>query len=162
MHPIFERFMHPATTTDAEQDLLAQGTGAVATLATLFSGEAKNQWGIPYRQFGPPLRCALDLARRMGPLAKPLEPFLRAELDDGSVAAAMALGALGTLDNASVQSLARRLRDGADMASESAIALIKCGMQTHPLVTHVLANSYQATREFRRSEAFFHQSRRQA
>jgi len=162
MHQIFERFMNPATLMDAEQDLLGQGANAVALLAAFFNGEARNEWGFPYRQFGLPVRCAIEVACRMGPLAKPLEAFLRAELDDGLVVAATALGGLGSLEDASVQSLARRLRDGADMGCESAIALIKCGMQTHPLVTNALANSYQATREFRRTEAFLRQSRIQA
>jgi hypothetical protein len=154
MHPIFERFMNPATMIDAEQELLDQGAGAVAALADFFSGEARNEWDVPYRQFGLPMRCALEVARRMGPAAKPLEAQLRAELDDGHFAAATALGALGVLDETSIRSLARRLRDGSDMASESALALIRCGVETHPLVTNVLANSYQATREFRLTEAY--------
>lgn len=162
MHPIFERFMNPLTMMDAEQDLLGQGPGAVAALAAFFNGEARNEWGIPYRQFGLPVRGALEVACRLGPLAKPLEAFLRAELDDGRLVAATALGGLGMLEDASVQSLARRLRDGPDMACESAIALIRCGMQTHPLVANVLVNSYQATRQFRRTEAFFRQSPIQA
>lgn len=154
MHPIFERFMNAATMIDAQQELLGQGPDAVASLAAFFSGAARNEWDNPYRQFGLPMRCALEVARRMGPAAKPLEACLRAELDDGSFAAAKALGALGELDEASIHSLARRLRDGSDMACESALALIHCGMETHPAVTKVLANSYQASREFRRTQAF--------
>ena len=158
MHPIFERFMNAATMIDAEQELLGQGAGAVASLAAFFNGDEKNEWDVPYRQFGLPMRCALEVARRMGPAAKPLEAYLRAELDDGRFIAAMALGALSTLDEASVVSLAGRLRDGSDMACECALALIHCGMETHAAVTKVLANSYQASRDFRRTQAFAQRS----
>lgn len=155
MQPIFERFMSTTTMMEAQQALLDQGAGAVDALATFFSGELVGEGGIPYRNYGLPMRCALEVARRLGPLARPLEAYLRAELDDGRFPAAMALGELGALEEDSIHSLARRLRDGSDMASEAAIALIKCGAEDHPAVTQVLANSYQATREFRRTEAVF-------
>ena len=160
MHPIFERFTNTATMMEAQQELLDQGEGAVDALAAFFSGEQANESDMPYRQYGLPMRCAIEVARRLGPLAKPLEAYLRAELDDGRFAAAMALAELGSLEEDSIHSLARRLRDGSDMGCESAIALIKCGAETHPAVTQVLANSYQATREFRRTEAVFKRSPR--
>lgn len=94
--------------------------------------------------------------------AKPQEAFLRRELDEGQVAAATALGSLGSLEEESIQSLARRLRDGAEMACECAIALIKCGADTHPAVINVLAHSYQATRKFRLTEAFVKRSHNQS
>lgn len=156
-HPIFERFTSTATMMDAEIELLERRADAVAVLETLFNGRATNDFGVPYRQLGLPLRCALEVARRLGSVAKPLEPFLRKELNDGHFVAAMALGSLGSLEEESIHSLANGLCGGLDMACESAVALIACGAENHPAVVSVLAHSEKAAQEFRRTEAFVKQ-----
>lgn len=142
---------------DAEIELLRRRAAAIPILETLFNGQATNDLGIPYRQLGLPLRCALEVARRLGPVAKPLEALLRRELNDGHFVAAMALGSLGSLEEESIQGLANGLRGDIDMAAESALALIACGADSHPAVLEALAQSERASRDFRRIEAFVKQ-----
>jgi len=133
---------------DAEIELLGQGLAAIPILESLFSGEAKNQFGIPYRELGLPLRCGLEVARRLGRLAKPLEAYLREELRSGNFVAAMALGALESLEDESISSLAFALNDSksVDLPYESACALIRCGQSTHPTVTAVTSSSIRAAK----------------
>src|SRR5436190_7659634 len=87
---IFEQFLSPSTMMDGEKQLLALGDKAVPLLEAFLSGAAKNRFGVPYRTLGLPLRCALEVSRRLGPMAKPLERHLRDELKRGDPIAAMA------------------------------------------------------------------------
>lgn len=144
-NPLFESFLHSATMFEAEQQLLGMGSEAVPILQSLFSGESKNAFGVPYRNLGLPLRCALELALRLGPTARALEPFLRAELERGNETAVRALGALGTLEPASVFALIRQLERYPDtVAWESARALKRCGQVEHPAVLEALNRSQKA------------------
>lgn len=147
---IFERFTSPATMIDAEQELLALGAGAVPILERFFSGEAKDDAGMPWRVRDLPLRCAIEVASRLGPVAKPLEPWLRAEVTPDSYWAASALGRLQTLEEASVAVLASALTMAHNhyMRAEAAAALIRCGQGDHPLVKAALASSANAAATF--------------
>lgn len=111
----------------AEQELIDLGVDAVAILATLFNGQACNESGIPYRRLGLPLQCAIEVARRLGVVAKPLEPYLLMELKNENLAAALALGSLGTLTIQSVEALSQFLDGNNDLSFDSARALIGCG-----------------------------------
>jgi len=129
---IFEQFLSPSTMMEAEQELLALGDQALPMLESLLTGDAKNRFGVPYRSLGLPLRCTLEVARRLGPVAKPLERYLRDELKRGDHVAAMALASLGKLEEASVVELAIVLKDrGWDLSLESALALVRCGAAQH-------------------------------
>jgi hypothetical protein len=129
----------------AEQELLALGEGAVPILSSLFSGEAGNDFGVPYRQLGLSLRCAIEVARRLGPAAKPLEEYLREEARRGDSVAAMALASLGTLERETVDVLAQLLTSGGlDASYEAARALILCGETSSTPVVNALASSARA------------------
>lgn len=128
---------------DAEEDILALGDDAIPRLIGLFDGSSRNEWGTPYRALGLPLRCALELVVRLGPSGKPLESFVIAELP-ACEAAARALGALGELAPSSVHALAKAL--GADMfvASEAAMALVRCKQDRAPVVDQAVEQSSEA------------------
>jgi len=128
----------------AEMELLELGKDAIPILATLFAGEARNEFGVPYRNLGLPLRCAIEVARRLESDAKPLEPYLLKELKNGSPIAAMALGSLGTLDSESVEALALSLDGDVDVSYEAASALIRCGECANDAVRKTLSKSLRA------------------
>ncbi len=147
---LFERFTSTATMMEAEFELLALKEGAVPILESFLSGEAKDRSGAPWRERGLPLRCALEVARRLGPVAKRLEPYLREQLKAGHSVAAMALRSLQTLEEASIAQLAESLgnTDDIDLPYESAAALIDCGYSDHPLVVAARSRSEKTTWDF--------------
>ncbi len=55
---LFERFLSPAERHIATHNLASLGTDALPILESLFSGSAKNQFGVPYSQIGT-IDCAL-------------------------------------------------------------------------------------------------------
>ena len=141
---LFERFGNPGTMIEAEQELLALAEAAVPVLATLFNGEARNQFGVPYRKLSLQLRCGIEVAARLGRVAKPLEPYLREELQKGDRSAAMALRALVTLEHETVTALAASLLRDLDLSHESAYALVYCGEADNPEVRKVVESSEKA------------------
>jgi hypothetical protein len=142
---IFQEFLSPSTMIEAEQRLLALGDQALPLLKSLLTGDAKNQFGVPYRTLGLPLRCALEVAKRLGPVAIPLERYLRDELKNGDHLAAKALGSLGQLDEASVVELAAALQhESWDLAFEAAAALLRCGEAEHSAVSQAIKESPKA------------------
>ncbi len=144
-HPFFERCLKPGERALATVELAAQGSAALPILEALFSGEAKNQWGISYESLGTPLDCGLIVAARLGEVAKPIELYLVAALKCGHVYAAAALGALGDLDDISIGELAMALDDGSVILSfEAADALVRCGAAEHPDVTAITRLSQRA------------------
>lgn len=146
-----ERLLQQNTMMEAENELLAAGPLALPLLASILDGTARNRFGVAYRSLGLPLRCAVEVAARLGPVAKPLESLLTRELAAGYMPAAMALGCLGTLDEATILALADCLdsSDG-DLAVESAVALVRCGQAEHAEVARATKHSPQAARNFAR------------
>ena len=131
---------------DAEQELLEMAGSAVPILESLLNSNAKNAEGVPYRQMGLPLRCALETARRLGPVAKPLEPLLACEVENGNFVAAMALGSLKILGPESIKSLANKLDGDIELAYECAAALYLCGELDNEIVLQKLRSSESAVR----------------
>jgi hypothetical protein len=150
---IFELFLNPATMIEAERQLLSLGVDSLPALESLLKGEAKNSFGVPYLQLGLPLKCALEVACRLGPVAKPLELHLREQLRRGNPTAAMALGSLGTLEQDSIIQLAVSLEGDVFLAMESATALLACGEASHPTVLEVAARSKAAASVLERASA---------
>lgn len=144
---------------EAELQLVNGGADSLPALESLLKGEAKNRFGVPYVQLGLPLRCALEVARRLGPVAKPLEPYLREQLRRGDLTAAMALGSLGTLEQDSITQLAVSLEDRADLAMESAMALLACAEGDHPTVLEMTAGSVAAAGMLERARAYHNRVR---
>ena len=143
-HPFFERCLKPGERALATVELAAQGSAALPILEALFSGEAKNQWGISYKSLGTPLDCGLIVAARLGEVAKPIERHLVVALKCGHVYAAAALGALGDLDDISIGELAMTLDGSATLSFEAADALVRCGAAEHPDVTAITRLSQRA------------------
>ena len=161
--PEFELFLRPdsASFLEGEQRLIRKGEGAIADLKAFFSAEARNEFDVPYCRLGKAMRCALETVCRLGPIAKALEPYLRAELALGNFVAATALGSLGSLDEESIIMLAACLGEkNADLSSESAAALIKCKQGDHPSVTASRANSDRAEKTFSRIKAYIDSKQR--
>ena len=167
---ILDRFTSPTTMMDAQQELLALGSRAVPILESVLKGEATNEFGVPYRKLGLPLRCVLEVAKRLGPVARPLEALLRIELHGGHFVAAQALGALGSVENRSIDELAAHLDHKAnelsgfpnslDLAAECAVALIRLDHGKHPAVLTALERSPHATADFDRMMKFVLRQRR--
>jgi hypothetical protein len=131
---------------EGELQLLSGGADSLPALESLLTGEAKNRFGVPYVQLGLPLQCALEVAGRLGPVAKPLEPLLREQLRHGHHTAAMALRSLGSLERDSIFQLAASLEGDLLLATESAMALLASGETEHPAVLEVVARSKSAAR----------------
>lgn len=145
---------------DAEQELIALGADAVPVLEAVLTGALTNEFGVPYRRLGLPHRCALEVAIRLGPIARPLESLLRAELRDGYSVAAQALGRLGSVDDESIEELAAHLDydinkskglvEALDLTGECAAALFRLGHVEHPTVVAALQRSPRASADFAR------------
>lgn len=129
---------------EGELRLLSGGADSLPALESLLKGEARNRFGVPYVQLGLPLQCALEVAGRLGPVAKPLEPLLREQLRHGNHTAAMALRSLGSLERDSIVQLAASLEGDLLLATESAMALLANGETEHPAVLEVVARSKSA------------------
>lgn len=124
MDTIFERLYSRDTMMDAEDELLALREQAAPRLEQLFDGTSRNEWGVPYRNLV--LGVAIEVAIKLGPLAKPLENYIAAEVRNYN-SAIQALGALGSLAPTSVEVLAEVLSgENALTSTEAAIALVKC------------------------------------
>jgi len=150
--PIFERFLVPGDRAKAVVELTSRGAAALPILEVLFSGEAKNQFNVSYRACGIALECGLIVASRLGGLAKPLERYLREELHNGTVFAAhaaTALGSLGKLEEASIVELAEALDQSGLLWSEAAVALVRSGELENPLVKHKVQSSEKAAGRLR-------------
>lgn len=72
----YERFKTPAERAKATYDLAALKERAIPILDALFSGEAKNEYGVSYNTFGICIDCAMITYRHLGPLAECLKHYL--------------------------------------------------------------------------------------
>lgn len=140
---LFERLTCEQTMIEAQQEIAAMGDDAIALLKGLFDGSSRNEWGISYRDLGLPLHCGLEIVVRLGSKAISLEPYINAELPKLEVAA-RALGALGQLSQYSVSRLASALESHINVASEAAMALVRCGYDESPAVMRIADHSEQA------------------
>lgn len=147
---------------EAELQLINGGADSLPALESILKGEARNRFGVPYVQLGLPLQCALEVVRRLGPIAKPLESYLREQLRHGNPTAAMALGSLGTLEQESITQLALSLKGRFDLAMESAMALLVCGEDDHPAVLEMAAGSRAVAEMLERVRAYNNRVRRSA
>lgn len=137
----------PGTMMAAEQRFLDAGMDAVPVLETIFTGEARNEFGISFRQLGLPLQGALEIACRLGPVAKPLEPYLRQEVRHGIYwAAVSALGQIPPLEEESIRALADALNAEFNFASTAAKTLIQLAYTEHPAVLHQVSTSPSAAK----------------
>jgi hypothetical protein len=140
---VFEQLLSPSTMLDGEQLLLAMKDEAIPLLRDLLDGTAKSANGIAYRNLGLPLRCALEVASRLGSDAKPLESLLMKDLLAGNAVAARALGGLGHVSEATIEALAASLEPPAvarldiDLPYEAGLALIRLGVSEHSSVRRV-------------------------
>ena len=141
---------------EAEQELIALGVEAIPILESFFDGSAKNKFGVPYRQLGLPMTCALETVRRIGYLSKSLEKYLREELINENHTAAMALSSLESIEDASILALAESLSGELNLASESAAALISHNKSNHSAVLKKLSESESSAEIFGRVSNWMH------
>jgi hypothetical protein len=147
---VFEQLLSPSTMLDGEQSLVAMKGEAIPLLRNLLDGTAKNANGVAYRNLGLPLRCALEVASRLGSQAQSLESLLVKELQAGSAVAAKALGGLGRVSEATVEALAVSLepptaaRFDIDLPYEAGLALMRLGAAEHPSVLRLIEASKRA------------------
>lgn len=149
-YQVFEHLLSSATMLSGEQSLLAMKDEAIPLLRDLLDGTAKNANGVAYRDLGLPLRCALEVAIRLGPIAKPLESLLVMELRAGSAVAATALGGLAQASKETFEVLAATLaapaatRQDINLPFEAAMALVRLGALEDPSVRQLLETSKRA------------------
>lgn len=158
---LYEQLADRGSMMDAEQELLAMGADSIPVLEAIFDGEAKNAFGVPYRQFGLPLNCALEIACRMRAAAKPLEGRIREELKRGAFsAAAMAMRGLAPLEDDSVVALANAVgSENLDVSFAAAISLLETGHAMHPAVQRRLSESASASTVWERAFAWHDRAR---
>jgi hypothetical protein len=148
-YDVFERSLSSKDRPGIAQEIASRGEAALPLLQALFDGTATNRYGIAYRLLGPPLDCAIHAAGELGPLSRPLEPFLRDAVRNGNAYAPAALGALGALESETVGVLARALASNdANLGCEAAAALIRCGFGEHPEVQRAADASPMSRRVF--------------
>jgi hypothetical protein len=145
-----ERFLLPGERSRATHDLAQLGEEAIPVLEAIFSGEAKNEHGVPYRQLGQCLGCAFVTAGLMGPTAKMLEPCLQAGIRDRHLYAVEAGRSLGSLTDETIRELAGCLTDDGSIAFEAAFALQACGHASHPEVLAAARKDLRARRVLER------------
>lgn len=147
---IFEQLLSPSTMMEGEKALLAMGKDAVPLLRDLLDGTARNKYGVAYRNLGLPVRCALEVALRIGSSARELEPLIVKELLCGSEAAARALGHLGGAEEETIEALVICLdppdlrHSDVGLPVEASVALIRLGFSEHPSVLHRTETSHRA------------------
>lgn len=87
-------FMNPGERAQATHELANHGANAIPILRAILSGEAKNEFGVPFRCLGMPVDCALVVIQLLGAEGHPLEDFVRMELNAGHPYAEGALRAI--------------------------------------------------------------------
>jgi hypothetical protein len=131
---IFERFLSPADRVHAVAEFADMGDRGVQVLEALFSRQATNDFGSPYRDIGA-YACGLEAAARLGAHAKPLERHLREGVEAGYSVAAAALRKLDVLDPASVDALINAVEsENSTLGLEAVDALLKHGLDGHPAI----------------------------
>lgn len=152
---ILESFLQPEERAIATHRLAELGIDAIPILKSLFSGEAKNRWGVSYSKLGMPIDCGLVTIQHLGTLAKPLESFVRDCLHSEHSYAAAALRAIGTLDEASIVALTGCLDKNGELAFEAAYALCCCEVEEHEAVIAVINSSPFASRILSPAKKFY-------
>ncbi|MDO3530076.1 hypothetical protein ACNRBH_06500 [Ralstonia pseudosolanacearum] len=139
---IFEQWLNPSTMMAGEREVLSRGDAAIPILRCLLDGSAKNAYGIPYRNLGLPLRCALEVALGLGERASELEALIVPELKRGDVTAARVLAKFGHVGESTIVCLAEALTSSDyELRYEAANALIQLQAKNHPVVTLALEQS---------------------
>lgn len=144
--PVFEQFLDPGKRAIATAELASRGIAAIPILASLFDGKARNSFGVPYIKLGIPIDCALVVAGKLGSLAKPLEGYLRDAVASGHPYAPQALGAIGSLEEASIMALADQLGCNSIASAEAAYVLVRYGFQNHDSVLKAIQSSENAAK----------------
>lgn len=156
---LFESFLNAGSTAPGELANLRER--ALPILVALFTGEARNAFGHPYVSIGA-LDRGLVTAKLLGPLARPLEPYLRDALVRKHLHAAEALAALGSLEEASILELSRCVVAVEtspvdwDLAFEAATALLRAHADRHPAVEKIAAGQGRAATLMKQAAEFLH------
>ncbi|MBN3727000.1 hypothetical protein [Burkholderia sp. Ac-20379] len=139
---IFEKLLNPVTMMAGEQEILSLGEGAVPLLRGLLDGSARNAFGVPYRNLGLPLRCALEVAMRLGERANGLEALIVLELQRGDPTAAKVLAEFRRVSESAISGLSEALTsENIELRYEAAYALMQLNCDFHPAVVRNLAQS---------------------
>ncbi len=148
----FERFLSPAERGKATHDLAALGLAALPILESLFSGSAKNQFGVSYSQIGT-IDCGLLVIGMLGAKAKPFERYVREWVEKGSPYAIQAMGKIGDIEEPSVMALARALLD--QPHSDASFVLVKRGEHNNPKVLAMIDDNKPALFAIEMAKRFF-------
>lgn len=135
------QFNSPAERVRVTHDLAALGERAVPILAAICSGDAKNEFGVPYRNLGQPLLCSFVTIGMLGPKARELEPFFLGGIRDRHAYAVEAIPRLGPLSDQAIRDLAGCIGAGSLVSWEAAETLRDCGQLDTPIVAEVVASS---------------------
>ncbi|MFO0619236.1 MAG: hypothetical protein U0414_41995 [Polyangiaceae bacterium] len=162
---LLDQFLQPAQRAEAANRLVELGALAVPAIASVLDGSARNPFGVALRAASEEVaRCALVSARRLGRVAAPLEPLLRAELSSEFAGlraeAAAALGHLESISDETAAELAALLNSSPEVASEAAVALVRLELLDHAAV-RAAVGAFPLTRDYLVA-AHRHIERRQA
>ena len=127
-----ERFNSPAERASATHALAKMRKSALPILEAIFSGAAKNPYGVAYRDQGMPLLCSYVIAGKLGVLAQSLEPYVHAGVRAHCSYAVEALACMGPLSALSISVLTECAAERGLVAWEAADLLRSAGVARKP------------------------------
>jgi len=142
--------LNSANALPVMKELEELGEGALPLLEDIFSGIAKNKFGVEYRSLGMPLTRALIVARNLGNVSKPLEHYFTDELKNMHPEAPAALGALSELEEESIEALCEALKVDLLYSIEAAAVLSKFELLNHEAVKNAQLESNIANEAVKR------------
>jgi hypothetical protein len=147
----FERFLSYSERSIVTHDLAALGARAIPILEEYFDFSAKNSFGIPYRKAGP-LDCAYVTIKLLGPIAKPLEKYVREGIELNHPYAIEAARYMLQIEEETALSLAKALVR--QPASEAGTSLVYCGYSENPKVIEIVTSNPLALKTLKEMEVY--------
>jgi|AraplaCL_Col_mCL_1032037.scaffolds.fasta_scaffold01247_13 hypothetical protein len=78
-----DAFLMPSERAKATHELASYGEAALPLLRAILDGSAVNENGVPYRNLGIPIDCALVAVRMLGKTAVSLRDLVCTEAEKG-------------------------------------------------------------------------------
>lgn len=147
----FERFISASGRFHATYELAELGTEAIPILQSLFDGSAKNSFGISYNKIGA-IHCGYVTIKLLGPIAKPLERYVKEGIDQNFTYAIEAAGYLLDLEEETVIALANAT---ARRNPDAVYSLVRCGQSDNPKVIEIISQNELAIKWLESAKKYF-------
>ena len=148
----FERFLSPTERATATNELAELGTAALPILELLFTGKAKNNFGVPYNELIA-LDCGYITCKLLGVLAKPLENYIRVGIQKNHPYAIEAAGKLMNLEEKTIIALAEALNRN-PFGNDAAYVLVQYNEHKNVAVKAIVKDNKEATLMIGRAENY--------